>query len=147
MSAMSISAAGRRLPIAIFCWLTALFAWLASSPFAFQEFIRPRMFYSGLFGDWHVWMYLAWFALTTADVAVALRARGAARTLAIVFLAVWGGAGVALLVHPVLPALRDGSISVVVGLVALIPLLWLSAIDHVRARPSLPRYAIPGIEA
>ena len=67
MSAISESAAARRLPLAIFVWITALFAWLASSPFTFQEFIRTRMYYSGVFGDWHAWIYVAWFALAAAE--------------------------------------------------------------------------------
>ena len=43
----------RRVVVIGFCWLTAAYAWLAASPFAYHEFIRAKMFGTGVFGAWH----------------------------------------------------------------------------------------------
>jgi sulfatase-like protein len=125
-----------RLVVASFCWATSVYAFLASSSFAYQQFLRPRVFRSiGLFSDHHASAYWIWLAVAIASIVEHLRRAGAPRRLAVAFVAVWSGVGVALAVHPILPALADNPRSIVVGLIALVPIVWIAAIDHAAAWP------------
>src|SRR5262245_17236538 len=128
-----------RLPCAIFCWLTAAYAFTSASAFTYQELIRPRMFGTGAFSEWHAVLYWPWLALMLLDLRGALRDRGIARLLALGFAVCWSGVGFALAVYLVLPRLTDDSVSILVGSCALLPLVWTSAIDYARAGAYLRR--------
>lgn len=81
-----------RLLLASFCWLTALYAFVTSSAFAYLQFIKPRVFpWVGRFGDW----------------------------------------------NPVLWGLTDGTRSLLIGVLALLPLAWLALLDVRHAAPYL----------
>src|SRR5262245_55770148 len=78
-----------RLLIALFCWLTALYAFVSSSAFSYLQFIKPRVFpWVGLFGDW----------------------------------------------NPLLWGLPDGTRSLFVGVLTLLPLIGLAALDLIKGR-------------
>jgi hypothetical protein len=62
-----------------------------------------------------------------------MRSGGTARALARAFAAVWIGVGIALAWHPSLPTLIDDSRSLLVGAAALLPLVWVGAIDYTAA--------------
>lgn len=122
-----------RLIVSTYCWLTAAYAWLAAAPFSYQEFIRPRMFGTGPFQQWHVVLYWAWLVFALADVGGAFARGRLQRRLAWTFAAVWTLAGVWMTARPMLPTLADDHRSLILGVIALLPLAWLSAIDHAAA--------------
>jgi hypothetical protein len=127
-----------RLVVALFCWVTAIYAFLCSSAFAYQQFIRPRVFsWVGVFSDRHAVLYWAWLAVALLSIAGDFRHGGARRAMAVVFAAVWGAAGIWLTIDPVLPTLADSPRSLVVGLIALVPIVWLGVIDHVRSAAAI----------
>ena len=136
-----------RLVVALFSLVTALYAFLASSSFTYQQFLLPRVLHwVAWFSDWHALLYWLWLALAVASLWPVLRQADAARRWAVAFAVTWTIVGLLMTAHPVLPALRDDHRSVVVGLVALLPLLWLSAIDHIRQRNFLRGQARAGPE-
>jgi hypothetical protein len=129
-----------RLSIALFALVTAVYAFLASSSFTYQQFLRPRVLEPvAWFSDWHVLLYWLWLPAAVASLVPELRQRGPARPMAIGFVAVWSALGLGLAVHPVLPGLIDDHRSILVGLAALLPLIWLAAIDHLAVWESLRR--------
>jgi len=125
-----------RLLIASFCWFTAAYAFVASSAFAYLQFLKPRVIeWVARAGDLHRFVAWGWLALVAIVIAAEWNASAARR---------WGsvtlGAGCAAAVmwstmHPVLPALVPGGGAVLAGCLALTPLLWLSALDHAAAWP------------
>jgi hypothetical protein len=123
-----------RTLVAAYCLMTAVYAFLASSTFTYQQFLRPRV--SDLvarFGDWHAVLYWVWLFFAVVSLTPELTKAGRARTRAIGFALFWTAVGVALTIHPILPTLVDDHRSVLVGLVALAPLIWLSMLDHAAA--------------
>jgi hypothetical protein len=137
----------RRAAIIAFCCLNAAYAFLAASSFSYQDFIRSKMFGTGIFSRAHVPLFWLWFLLTIVDLRHAMVCGERGRLMAIGFAAVWGIVGTVLTVHPLLPALRDDHYSLMFGLVALVPLIWLAAIVHRRhsaflAWPRLDRTAM-----
>lgn len=131
-----------RLLVTGFCWMTALYAFVTSSAFAYQQFIRPRVFpWLGTFSEWHAAACWAWLLLAAAAVWRDLEGRSGGRIMPAAFLA---GAGVLVawnMRHPTLPSLTAGDRSVLVGMVALVPILWLAGIDHARAHAFMRRQA------
>lgn len=148
--------AAARLLAAGFCWLTALYAFVASSAFAYLQFVRPRVFpWVGQFSDWHaaasLVCLLLFIALLWPDVrgtaAIQSAGRdasgkkdgvgGSARLLAISLLLACAAVCAWNVLNPILPRLTAESRSVVVGVLALVPLAWLAVIDLVRGAPYL----------
>src|SRR5688572_27485998 len=131
-----------RLSAALFCGATMAYAFTASSAFAYQQFITPRVFSSvGLFADWHVVLTWLWFACVLVTVWRDLAAPGPVRRLA-----VWFVAGTAVLVawntvDPVLPSLESGARSLLIGTIAAVPMLVMALIDHLRSAPFLREQA------
>src|SRR5262245_28589324 len=120
----------QRLIAASFCWMTAAYAFMSASSFAYRQFLAPRVFsWLGTFSDWHAWLYWVWLA--TAIPVRALRGPRLSRVLALSFVVCGVVVGVALVLDPVLPRLVDDRRSLVVGLLALGPIFWLAAIDFV----------------
>ncbi|HUR35242.1 MAG TPA: sulfatase-like hydrolase/transferase [Vicinamibacterales bacterium] len=143
----------RRLPetaaralVLTFCWVTALYAFIASSAFAYLQFIKPRVFHwIGAFSDWHWAASWVWLVLLGGVLWPRMRAAGtqvAARTVAGLALA---GVVVNTMVQ-VLPALHDGPRSVVVGVAALLPIFGLAFVDHLRGWSHLTSQAAPAGE-
>jgi hypothetical protein len=127
-----------RLLIALFALVTAVYAFLASSSFTYQQFLRPRVLEPvAWFSDWHAFLYWPWLLIAVTALAPELRQRGPAGRLAVSFVVVGTALGVGLAVRPVLPALVDDHHSILIGLAALLPLVWLAAIDHLAVRDSL----------
>lgn len=109
-----------------------MYASVASSAFAYQQFIKPRVFrWVGEFSDWHAPLMWAWLALLF--VVLWRDLRGRASTSARLLVATAAAATVWNTVRPVIPALADGSGSVVAGTAALVPVVWLALIDHLVA--------------
>lgn len=127
----------RTLAIA-FCWLTALYAFVASSAFAYLQFIKPRVFaWVGALSDWHSLLSCAWLLLLAVALWPQLRGRGVVARLTQGLMAASAVAVALNVVMPALPSLHDGPRSIALGLVAIIPIVWLAAIDHAAAWPYL----------
>lgn len=123
-----------RCGIAAFCWTTAGYAFMSASPFVYRQFLAPRVFrWPGAFSDWHAVSYWLWLAVAVAQIVHLLR-HGPARSLASAFATMWSLVGIFLIFHPILPQLADDRRSVIVGLIALTPVIWLAVLDHVRYR-------------
>jgi hypothetical protein len=122
-----------RIAIAGFCWLTALYASVAASPFAYQQFIRPRVFnWVGTFSAWHATVAWLWLALLMGGLGRDLRASPPRRAAALALAA--GAAGLVIwnATHSVVATLADGDRSLVVAVSWLAPLVALGALDHTR---------------
>jgi hypothetical protein len=124
-----------RLLVACFCWFTAAYAFVASSAFAYLQFLKPRVLeWVARAGELHRFAAWGWLALVVLVLAAdwwngAIRRWGSA---------LLGGCCAAAVmwntIHPVLPALVPGGAAVLAGGAALTPLLWLSVLDHLDAR-------------
>jgi Sulfatase len=131
-----------RIAIGMFCWMTAMYAFLSAGSFTYQQFLRPRVFaWVGWFSDHHAQLYWVWLAAAAASLVPEWRSQPFARRLTLAFVAVWTFVGLLLAVRPVLPTLIDTHRSIVVGLVALLPLVWLAAIDYAAAGDYIRRPA------
>jgi hypothetical protein len=114
----------------VFFGATALYALVASSPFAYHQFIRPGLF------PWLVRSVTFYHALFLGLLSASLLTlltdieRRPTRALALGYVGAWGVVAVGLFVRPVLPALGSDPRSLIVAAVALIPPIWLSVIDH-----------------
>ena len=138
---------GARLLLAAFCWVTAAYAFVASSAFADLQFLKPRVFvWVGVFSDWHAVAVWAWIALAVAVLLPDLRRAGAPRRLAVGLLTLCAAAGAWNSLHPVLPGLVSGYRSVLMGLLALVPIIWLALIDHVDSAAFLRRQGFGATE-
>jgi hypothetical protein len=130
----------QRLTVGFFCWLTALYAFLCSSAFAYQQFIRPRVFpVIGVFAAWHGRLALLCLAVALVSIARELRQPGPQRVGAWSFAVVATACTAWIAVHPLLPTLVDDRRSLIVGIAALVPILWLCVIDHL-ASAAVRRY-------
>jgi hypothetical protein len=125
-----------RLLIALFCWFTAAYAFVASSAFAYLQFLKPRVLeWVARAAELHHFAAWSWLALLAAVLIAELRASTPRRRSSITLLAGCAAAVAWNSVDPVLPALAPGGLSIVAGCLALVPLLWLSALDHAAGRP------------
>lgn len=125
-----------RLVAALFFVMTAVYAIAAFSPFAFDHFIKPRVFAPvNQFVAVHHLLYLAAYALVAITLVPDVRAPRT-RRLAIGYLIVFGIVGEWLYVNPLLPKLWNGPECVVAALAAFAPLAGLAIIDHVAAAES-----------
>jgi hypothetical protein len=130
----------RAVAIAFFL-LTAAYGIVSYSPFAFDMFIRPQLLpWVNDFVAWHHLWYLGAYAASVASLWHDLdwrRSRAgadrAAHRLAIGYAAIFGAVALKLAAAPHLPTLWNDSRSLVTGLAAFVPLLWLAAIDHLAA--------------
>jgi hypothetical protein len=120
-----------RSAILAFCWTTTIYAFITSSAFAYLQFIKPRVFrWIGTFSDWHPWVSCGWLALLTIYLWPLLRARAVQGRLARGLMACAAGLVGANALGAIVPRLTDGPRSVIVGIVWLVPVFWLAAVDH-----------------
>jgi hypothetical protein len=130
-----------RLVTAVFFVMTAVYAIAAFSPFAFDHFIKPRVFAPvNQFVAWHHVLYLVAYALVAITLIPDLRRAGTRRAAA-GYLVVFGIVGEWLFVNPFLPRLWNGIECVVAAIGAFLPLLGLAVIDHMAALRSHERRA------
>lgn len=123
-----------RVVLLMFCWMTTVYAFIASSAFAYLQFIKPRVFrWVGTFSDWHPALSWIWFGVLVLYLWPELRTRSRARQLAIGLVACAGGLVIANTFGSIVPRLSDGNASIVAGVAVLVPLIWLAIIDHVAA--------------
>jgi hypothetical protein len=128
---------GRLVNLAFFL-LTSLYCLLESSPFANQQFIRPRVAeWLADFVVFHAdfyWLALSVTALTMAPL-LERPSRGTpgrltARVTGWTYLLAATAAGWWLSAHPVLPDPREPRHALLVATAALVPPAWVSVFDH-----------------
>jgi len=134
-----------RLTIALFCWFTAAYAFVASSAFAYLQFLKPRVLeWVVRAGELHRGAAWVWLALVAGAAVVDLRSGTVRRWGSISVVALCSAAVVWNSFYPVLPGLVPGGGAIIVGCLALVPVLWLSALDHVAAGAALRSHAGSG---
>jgi hypothetical protein len=118
-----------RLVVSAFILLSSLYALLAYIPFTYQQIHKGGLLpILTVFGHYQHRLYWAALALACATILPDFRARRT-RWLAWPFLVVHIGAGVLLQFFPVMSTLRNEVSSYTIGMVALIPLVWIAALD------------------
>lgn len=132
--------------------LTWAYGTTALSPFAFDMFVKPRLFtWLETFVSWHHLWFLA-AALASSATLVPLLAAGRHQADARLRLAWWAAVGYVavigavslwLLANPRLALVTSGRLDLLVVPGALLPLVWLAAIDHLVGWPVLVRPAAP----
>jgi hypothetical protein len=141
------AAAVLRLLVAGFGWCTAAYAFVASSPFAYRQFLEPRVLpWLGVFCDWHGVIGVVWFGALVAAVWPDLQRLGSWRPLGLGGMLASGAIAVWNSVSPVLPGLTDGPRAIAAGIVALAPGVWMAVVDHAVCAPYLSRQTTPSEE-
>lgn len=133
--------ASARLAVGAFCLMTAAYAALNCSPFAFDMFIRPQLFpWVTEFVAWHHFWCCGAFVASTLTLVADLDwriprdgTRKAAHWLAVGYVGFFGAVAGVLVVSPYLPRLWNDSRALPTAIAAFVPLLWLAAIDHLSA--------------
>lgn len=119
-----------RVLVVAFCWMTTLHALVASSTFAYLQFLRPRVFpWTGTFADWHATAAWAWLVLLCVATGRDLTRPWSGRLMARVLVALATAAVIANTVRPTLPALANDAGSLTVAALALLPVVCLAWLD------------------
>jgi sulfatase-like protein len=135
--------AARALFVA-FAVLTSAYGLVAYDPFTFEQVIRFELFPGvAWFARAHAGLAALAQLAAAASIAGPLRA-GRARWLARAYLATAAVGAAALLARPVLAGLGNEPRALWVGLLALVPVAWLAAVDVVDAGPRARAAAAPG---
>lgn len=132
-----------RSAVGVLCVMTATYATLNCSSFAFDMFIRPQLFpWITTFVNWHhLWTFGAFVvSLVTVSRAFrwrtsAIRAQRTAYWASVGYAAVAGAAAAHMLSTPLLPRLWGDGQALAVAVASMAPLAWLSVIDHLSAFP------------
>lgn len=134
----------------LFLFLTASYCLLAYLPFTYHQIVvEAPLPWLSMFVRFHPYWY--WFVLGLQVVTLIPDLRGGAagqpadarpgglgtKIPTIGFLVFAAGLGVVLLVHPVLALLQNNDASFYSGLLFLLPLAWLGALDWLGQRPRL----------
>jgi hypothetical protein len=136
--------AGARLLNAVFFLAVSAYGVLSYSPFAYEQFIKPNVVPAltdfVLVSPWLFWLALL---ITLLTLMPALRAprrvttdpspleiRSRARGLAWAYVAASVVTGVAVTVRPPLAMIGNSWRAFAIGLIALVPPIWLAALDH-----------------
>src|SRR4051812_42299559 len=127
-----------RIVVGLFCLLTAAYSVLNCSPFAFDMFVRPQLIPSlSQFVVWHHLSLGVMYLVSLVSIAPELdwrrRSVGrqkAARWLAAAYVVAFGVFTASQQLSPFLPTLWNDDRAVPTVLVALLPLVWLAAIDY-----------------
>jgi phosphoglycerol transferase MdoB-like AlkP superfamily enzyme len=118
-----------RLAFCVFVLLSSLYCLLAYIPFTYEQIHKGDLLAS-LSAFVRVHCFLYWAALLVAAFTLVddLRQVGT-RTLTAGFLVFYGGFGIRLLFHPLLPGLQNEASSLLWSFLSLTPLLWIAVID------------------
>src|SRR5262249_21937682 len=119
-----------RIVNACLCLAIAAYCVLSYSPFAYGMFIKPDVVPAlSDFTALSPWLFLVTLLLTTLSLMPQLRG-AAGRNGARAYVAAGAGAAVWLFAVRPLPALGNTPRALAMALAALVPPLWLAAIDH-----------------
>jgi hypothetical protein len=122
--------AAARLANALFFLAGSAYGLLSCSPFAYRQFIEPKVVPAlNDFVAVSPWLFWAMYLLTLLTLLPLIRG-GAARRLALAYLVVWGGIGVAVAIAPPLATIGSSWRALAVGLLALASPVSLAIVDH-----------------
>jgi sulfatase-like protein len=122
--------AASRLANALFFLFVSAYGVLSYTPFAYRQFIEPRVVPSlNDFVAVSPWLYWAMFLLTLLTLLPLVRRR-AATGLSVSYLAVWGAIGIAVAIARPLDIIGSSWRALALGLLALVPPMWLALVDH-----------------
>jgi hypothetical protein len=141
-----------RLGVAAFFLMTAAYAVLNCSPFAFDTFIRPQLFpWLTRFVGWHHLWFCAAYLVSVVTLVPELRGRRSAAAsarraywLAVGYVLSVGLVAARLVVSPYLPTLWNDGRALPTAIIAFLPILWLAAIDHVAVQRSWSTREVDG---
>ena len=121
-----------RLANAIFFLAVSAYGLLSYSPFAYRQFIEPNVAPAVTdFVAVSPWLFWAMLLLTLLTLVPPLRGAAAkGRGLAVSYLVVWGAVGVSVAIARPLGALGNTWRGLAVGVLALVPPIWLAILDH-----------------
>jgi glucan phosphoethanolaminetransferase (alkaline phosphatase superfamily) len=120
-----------RLLVVLFFLLTSIYCLLAWIPFTYQQVVKGALLPALMvFVKWHPLVYWAVFALAAVSSLNDLR-RPRTRWLVLAFLGGSAAGGLWLQAHPLLAGLRNEVGSFYWSLIALMPPMWLAAIDWI----------------
>ena len=120
-----------RLVFSGFFLATAVYALMASVAFSYQQFLRHDLFPGlALFVRLHPYVYWVGFGAGVLSILPDIQRRQT-RRLALAFVVTGTATGAALIWHPLLPTLKSDAITLAVSVAALVPLLWIAALDHI----------------
>jgi hypothetical protein len=132
-----------RLLVVAFFFLTSVYSVLNYSPFVFQQFIRPRIFWwvNQFVATHHLW-YCGAYALSVLTLLpelmpsafVSNRSRSV-RRLAVAYVVFFALVGEWLVVTPYLPTLWNDRRSFAASLLSFVPIVWLAVIDQLSCWP------------
>jgi predicted AlkP superfamily pyrophosphatase or phosphodiesterase len=134
----------------VFLLLTASYCLLAYVPFTYHQIVvEAPLPWLAMFVRFHSYLYWLVLGMQVATILPDIR-QGATlppsdagssvfsrKALAIGFLVFSAGLGVVLLVHPLLAGIRNTLGSLYIGLMFLLPLAWLGALDWLGRRQTL----------
>ena len=140
-----LALASARLGLGAVCFLTAAYATLNCSTFAFEMFIRPQLFpWITSFVNWHHMWWAAAFLASVPTIwhAFAWCTHGTGRRtlagwLAVGYVAIGAASTARIMASPALPMLWGGWQAIPVAATASVPLVWLALIDYLGASPML----------
>ena len=149
MIARAAFIAARIVALAVF-GLTWAYGVVASSSFAFDMFVKPQLSPAlSAFVTWHpVWFLAAYLAsaLTLTPVLrpakASVRSR-AAQVLAIGYVLIMGAIALWMTQGAFLASIGSGQNRVLLVPGALIPVIWLALIDHLKESPAARHVALP----
>src|ERR1700674_1459257 len=122
-----------RLVVATFVMLTALYCLLAYIPFTYHQIhLGGLLAWVTAFAKYHPYLY--WPAFLAGGLTVPSLRQEGARFLTVVFLCVYGAAGVWLFFKPLLVGLDNTIQSLYWCLAALTPLVWMALLDWLSTR-------------
>lgn len=128
--------AASRLANGLFFLAVSAYSLLSYSPFAYRQFIEPKVVPAlNDFVAVSPWLFAAAYLLTLLTLLPLIRT-GLARRLALSYLIVWGAIGVAVAVAPPLATMGNSWRALAVGLLALASPLSLTIVDHVAWPPT-----------
>ena len=116
-----------RATVAAFWFATAVYCMLSAIPFASEQFLKPRLVPAlATFAEWHAWIALAALLATAAALAPWLRSRHRG---ACAFVAASALVAVGLIFAPPLARLEPSPFALALGLLSLVPPVWISLLD------------------
>jgi len=128
--ASSEATAGARALNALFFFAVSAFGFLSYSPFGYQQFIQPNVL-PALRDFVTVSPWLFWLVLLVTVLTLMPHLRGApGRGLARAYVGLGVLLGGVVMIRPPLPALGSSWRAFALGLIALVPPVWLAILDH-----------------
>lgn len=121
---------GARVVFGVYLLMTSTYCLLAYIPFTYQWVINCQLVtWLPVFAKYHRFIYWGVGAALVLTLGPELRSRNTRKVTAGFVICLIAG-GVAVLLFPLLPRLRNDEASFYWSLASLLPLVWIAAVDH-----------------